>query len=348
MAGSRSLRPTTASSPGSATAIGRPELAADERFATNAARVRNRDELIEPLESVFARRSAEDWVAALDAAGVPAGKIRGVLEALGRPLPQRSRVEHPTAGPLELVAPPFALEPSGLREPAPPPLLGQHTARGAGRAGPRRCQDRRARGGGRRGPGPTLESRPWPRSSASPSTSGSPGCSSTPASSAARGSAPTTDGRSKCVNPATGEPARRRAADGRRPRRGARSRLPTDAFPRGARRSRGERAQILRRWADLMLEHADDLALLLTLEQGKPLVEAKAEVDYAASFLEWFGEEAQARLRRHDPAATARPPHRRPQGADRRQRRDHAVELPGGDARRARPRRRSPPAARWC
>jgi succinate-semialdehyde dehydrogenase/glutarate-semialdehyde dehydrogenase len=53
-----------------------------------------------------------------------------------------------------------------------------------------------------------------------------------------------------------------------------------------------ERAQILRRWADSLLEHSDDLALLLTAEQGKPLAESKAEITYAASFLEWFGEEA--------------------------------------------------------
>jgi succinate-semialdehyde dehydrogenase/glutarate-semialdehyde dehydrogenase len=53
-----------------------------------------------------------------------------------------------------------------------------------------------------------------------------------------------------------------------------------------------ERARILRRWADLMLQHRDDLALLLTTEQGKPLAESRLEIDYAASFLEWFGEEA--------------------------------------------------------
>jgi succinate-semialdehyde dehydrogenase/glutarate-semialdehyde dehydrogenase len=53
-----------------------------------------------------------------------------------------------------------------------------------------------------------------------------------------------------------------------------------------------ERAAIMRRWSDLMLEHLDDLSLLLTSEQGKPLAEAKAEIVYAASFLEWFGEEA--------------------------------------------------------
>ncbi|HID2079633.1 TPA: NADP-dependent succinate-semialdehyde dehydrogenase [Klebsiella oxytoca] len=52
-----------------------------------------------------------------------------------------------------------------------------------------------------------------------------------------------------------------------------------------------ERATILRRWFDLMMEHQDDLARLMTLEQGKPLVEAKGEIGYAASFIEWFAEE---------------------------------------------------------
>jgi len=53
-----------------------------------------------------------------------------------------------------------------------------------------------------------------------------------------------------------------------------------------------DRARTLRRWADLMIDHVDDLALLLTSEQGKPLAESRAEIVYAASFLEWFGEEA--------------------------------------------------------
>lgn len=52
-----------------------------------------------------------------------------------------------------------------------------------------------------------------------------------------------------------------------------------------------ERATILRRWFNLMIEHRDDLARLMTLEQGKPLAEAKGEITYAASFIEWFAEE---------------------------------------------------------
>jgi succinate-semialdehyde dehydrogenase/glutarate-semialdehyde dehydrogenase len=53
-----------------------------------------------------------------------------------------------------------------------------------------------------------------------------------------------------------------------------------------------DRARIMRRWADLMMDHQEDLAALLTTEQGKPLAESRVEVAYAASFLEWFGEEA--------------------------------------------------------
>ena len=52
-----------------------------------------------------------------------------------------------------------------------------------------------------------------------------------------------------------------------------------------------ERAVILRRWYELMHQHADDLARIMTLEQGKPLTEAKGEVAYAASYFEWFAEE---------------------------------------------------------
>ncbi|VFR23991.1 Succinate-semialdehyde dehydrogenase [NAD(P)+] [plant metagenome] len=53
-----------------------------------------------------------------------------------------------------------------------------------------------------------------------------------------------------------------------------------------------ERATKLRRWFELMMENQDDLALLMTIEQGKPLAEAKGEIAYAASFIEWFAEEA--------------------------------------------------------
>ncbi len=64
------------------------------------------------------------------------------------------------------------------------------------------------------------------------------------------------------------------------------------AFPAWRRKTAKERAAVLRRWFDLMMANQDDLARLMTLEQGKPLSESKGEVGYAAAFLEWFGEEA--------------------------------------------------------
>ncbi len=59
-----------------------------------------------------------------------------------------------------------------------------------------------------------------------------------------------------------------------------------------ARRTAKERSRILRRWYDLIMEHQDDLGAILTAEQGKPLAEAKGEIAYGASFIEWFAEEA--------------------------------------------------------
>jgi len=63
------------------------------------------------------------------------------------------------------------------------------------------------------------------------------------------------------------------------------------ALPPWAARTAKERAILLRRWFDLMLVHQQDLAMLMTAEQGKPLAESKGEIAYAASFLEWFAEE---------------------------------------------------------
>lgn len=64
------------------------------------------------------------------------------------------------------------------------------------------------------------------------------------------------------------------------------------AFRPWSKKTAKERAQILRRWFDLMMWNQEDLARLMTIEQGKPLTESKGEVAYAAAFLEWFGEEA--------------------------------------------------------
>jgi succinate-semialdehyde dehydrogenase/glutarate-semialdehyde dehydrogenase len=64
------------------------------------------------------------------------------------------------------------------------------------------------------------------------------------------------------------------------------------AQPAWAARTGKERAAVLRRWFDLMVANTEDLALLMTLEQGKPLAESRGEISYAASFIEWFAEEA--------------------------------------------------------
>ena len=59
-----------------------------------------------------------------------------------------------------------------------------------------------------------------------------------------------------------------------------------------AARTGKDRAKVLRKWYDLMMEHQEDLAIIMTAEQGKPLSESRGEVAYGASFVEWFGEEA--------------------------------------------------------
>jgi succinate-semialdehyde dehydrogenase / glutarate-semialdehyde dehydrogenase len=64
------------------------------------------------------------------------------------------------------------------------------------------------------------------------------------------------------------------------------------AFPAWRTKTADERARILRRWYELMLTHQEDLASLMTSEQGKPLTESRGEIVYAASFIEWFAEEA--------------------------------------------------------
>lgn len=66
----------------------------------------------------------------------------------------------------------------------------------------------------------------------------------------------------------------------------------SDALNGWKARTAEERGRILRRWYELMMEHQDDLALIMTSEQGKPLAEAKGEIAYAASYIEWFAEEA--------------------------------------------------------
>jgi succinate-semialdehyde dehydrogenase/glutarate-semialdehyde dehydrogenase len=65
-----------------------------------------------------------------------------------------------------------------------------------------------------------------------------------------------------------------------------------DALPSFRKTTGRERSRMLRKWYQLMMDNADDLAKLITWENGKPMTDAKGEVNYAASFYEWFAEEA--------------------------------------------------------
>lgn len=113
------------------TVAGCPELAADPRFAKNAARVRHRELLVPLLAAVMKTRARADWLAALEASKVPCGPINGLDEVFADPQVRHrgmtATVQHPLAGPLELVASPLKLSatPPALRR--APPLLGQHT-----------------------------------------------------------------------------------------------------------------------------------------------------------------------------------------------------------------------------
>jgi crotonobetainyl-CoA:carnitine CoA-transferase CaiB-like acyl-CoA transferase len=106
--------------------IGQPEWAADARFATNPARVANREALIALLGEIFSTRPAAEWVERALAAGIPAGSLNTVSEILDDPHVQaRGLVQ--VIGDLRLVGPPvgFSQTPPTVR--TPPPALGEHT-----------------------------------------------------------------------------------------------------------------------------------------------------------------------------------------------------------------------------
>jgi len=111
--------------------LGLPELVEDERFRTNSARVRNRGELLPVLQARFKEGRRASWLQKLLAAGLPAGSVRGVDEALAAPeVAARGMVEeidHPTAGRIRLIGSPLKLSDTPIRKPSAPPLLGQHT-----------------------------------------------------------------------------------------------------------------------------------------------------------------------------------------------------------------------------
>ncbi|MEI2616212.1 MAG: CoA transferase [Thermomicrobiales bacterium] len=111
--------------------LGRPELGGDERYATNSARVANRDELVSILQERLLTKDADDWIAACDAANIPSGKINTIEQVFAHPQTLARdmlvEVEHPTAGLLKLAGIPFALSETPAKIRLAPPTLGQHT-----------------------------------------------------------------------------------------------------------------------------------------------------------------------------------------------------------------------------
>ena len=111
--------------------IGRPELAEDERFATNPDRVANREALIPELQREFSGRTADEWADELRAAGVPSGPVNTLSDVLadehllGSGMLQD--LDHPSAGHLEMLASPILIDGERLSIRRPPPTLGQHT-----------------------------------------------------------------------------------------------------------------------------------------------------------------------------------------------------------------------------
>jgi formyl-CoA transferase len=114
------------------TLAGRPELAEDPRFATNTARLENRETLIPLVQELIAQRSADDWLRTLNDAGVPAGPINTIPQALADPQVQAlgliRTLPHPTAGSIQVIGPPVHLSATPLEPRRAPPRHGEHTA----------------------------------------------------------------------------------------------------------------------------------------------------------------------------------------------------------------------------
>jgi formyl-CoA transferase len=112
-------------------AIGQPDLAADPRFAQNALRVSHYAELRAHLAPLVRQRTVAAWLAVLEAAGIPGGRVRSVAEALDGPQAAARglllEVDHPRLGRGRYVGSPVGLDGAGRGSLRPPPSLGEHT-----------------------------------------------------------------------------------------------------------------------------------------------------------------------------------------------------------------------------
>lgn len=111
---------------------GRAELASDPRFATNPARVKNREDLIAVISQIFLQKPADEWMQLLQASQIPAGAINTLDRVFNNPqtaaLQIVKEIEHPTAGRIKLVGSPLHLSATPPVINRHPPLLGQHSA----------------------------------------------------------------------------------------------------------------------------------------------------------------------------------------------------------------------------
>ena len=111
--------------------IGRLDLANDERFAKNSARVQNREELIGLLKSIFLMRPVSEWLSALDEAEIPCGPINTFEQVFSMPQVQERemlvKMDHPTIGELPLVGSPLKFSDTPVQYRLHPPLMGEHT-----------------------------------------------------------------------------------------------------------------------------------------------------------------------------------------------------------------------------
>jgi crotonobetainyl-CoA:carnitine CoA-transferase CaiB-like acyl-CoA transferase len=113
------------------TLIGQPELATDQRFLSNSARIINRDALMATIFEVIATKTSADWLATLEAAGVPCGAVNDIGQVFDDPQIQhrgmRIELDHPLAGKAPLTASPMRFSETPVEYGLAPPLLGQHT-----------------------------------------------------------------------------------------------------------------------------------------------------------------------------------------------------------------------------
>ena len=113
---------------------GRPELATDPQYATNPARIRNREHLLPIVRDLFAKRTTDDWIFALEAAGVPCGPINSLNRVFDdshvRERGMEIEMPHPQSGTVKLVAAPARMSETPATYRRPPPVRGEHTGEG--------------------------------------------------------------------------------------------------------------------------------------------------------------------------------------------------------------------------